>query len=364
MNKREEIQNKGREAFEHAGYLGILQIAQRVGKIKTSINIMNHMTGKGVIPASPKVLIGYPDNRIKDSWEEDFQKWQFEHSANIVFINYSSIWKYETQSFDLIILDEIHATSEAQRASIQMLIDLNDYILGLSGTISLDTEQELAEIGLQVIMKYTVEEAIEDGIIAPYKIYIHTVALDNIVKEKNSKGKLVSEKQRYANYTWVIENLKHSGRDFKFLALQRNRVLQSSIAKAACTKKLIEKHKGKKTLVFTGLKKVSESLGIPFFHSTSADKTVFDDFKTGKIDAVAVVNIGRAGVTFDQLEIIIINSFTGNEETTEQIIARALNRDIQDKVAEIHIVTSNEEPELKKLRKTLNSFNKNNIEWL
>jgi superfamily II DNA or RNA helicase len=324
---------------------------------------MNRMREKAVLPPVPKVLIAYPDNRIKDSWEEDFEKWSFKVTDKIIFVNYSSIWKYETEAFDLIILDEIHATSEAQRASIQMLVDMNDYILGLSGTISRDTEEELAALGLQVIMKYSVEEAIKDGIIAPYKIYIHMVSLDNIIKEKNSKGKLITEKQKYANYTWVIENLKRSGQNFKFLALQRNRVLQSSISKMNYTKKLIDKHKDKKILVFTGLKKVAESLGIAYYHSTSEDKDVFENFKAGDINAIAVVNIGRAGVTFDQLEVIIINSFTGNEETTEQIIARALNRDIEDKTAEIHIVTSDEEPELKKLRKTLSSFDKNNVIW-
>lgn len=364
MNKRQEIQAKAREEFMLAGCCGVLQVAQRVGKIKISLDIINELVEVNHLPTKANILVAYPDNRIKDSWVEDMKKWQFEHTALIEFVNYSSLWKYETDSFDMVIFDEVHATSENQRESMRLLIDTTDVVLGLSGTISVDTEQELMDLGLKVIYKYSVEDAIDDEIIAPYRIYIHMVELDTVHKELNKKGKMVSEKQKYDNYTYVIEQMKREGRDFKFLALHRNRVLQSSRAKQYKTIKLLKQHGDKKTLVFTGLKKVSEALGIPYYHSTSTDTTVFDAFKCGDINSLAVVNIGRAGVTFDELECIIINSFTGNEETTEQIIARALNRDKEGKMAEIHIITSSEDAELKKLNKTLSSFKQENISWL
>lgn len=360
---RQQIQTKARRAFIDGGNLGILQVAQRVGKIKISLDIIEELVSTGKIPANPMLLIAYPDNRIKDSWLQDFEKWGFKHGENAEFVNYSSLKKVEMSAYDFIVFDEIHATSEQQRESMRMLIDLNNKVLGLSGTISVDTEIELRELGLRVEMKYTVEEAIKDGIIAPYRIFIHQVPLDTVVKTKNKKGKLVSEKQQYDAYTWVIDKMKQDGRDFKFLALHRNRVLQSSYAKRLKAISLLKEFKDKKVLVFTGLKKVSESLGIPYFHSTSEKTAVFDDFKTGAITSLAVVNIGRAGVTFDQLEVIILASFTGNEETSEQIIARALNKDIEGKIADIHIITSTEEAELKKLKKTLSAFDTRNIFW-
>lgn len=363
MNKREEIQKAARNAFIDGGMCGILQVAQRVGKIKITLDIITRLREINELKDSSSILICYPDNRIRDSWQHDMKKWDFQHNGDIIFVNYASLFKYDEQAFDMVIYDEVHATSEAQRESMRLQIDTTSIVLGLSGTISVDTEQELDELGLRVVYKYTVEEAIDDEIIAPYKIYIHMVELDRVHKEPNKKGKMVSEKQRYDNYTYVIEQMKQERRDFKFLALHRNRVLQSSRAKQLKTINLLKKHADRKTLVFTGLKKVSESLGIPFYHSTSTNDGVFDNFRSGNINHLAVVNIGRAGVTFEDLECIIINSFTGNEETTEQIIARALNRDKEDKLAEIHIVTSSEEAELKKLNKTLSSFKKENIIW-
>lgn len=363
MNKREQIQKQAKDAFIEAGMCGILQVAQRVGKIKISLDIIVELLENGKLPKTPRILIAYPDNRIKDSWEADLVKWGHKWDGWLVFVNYASLFKYEEERFDMIIYDEVHATSEAQRETMRLQVDTTDIVLGLSGTISADTEDELRDLGLKILYKYTVEEAIDDEIIAPYKLYIHVVDLDRVHKEPNKKGKLVTEKQRYDNYTYVIEQMKVDGRDFKFLALHRNRVLQSSRAKQLKTIQLLKKHDGKKTLVFTGLKKVSEALGIPYYHSTSEDDGVFDSFKCGAISSLAVVNIGRAGVTFADLECIIINSFTGNEETTEQIIARALNRDRENKIAEIHIITSSEEAELKKLNKTLSSFKKENIIW-
>lgn len=352
MDKREQIQKEAVETFIPERR-GILRIAQRVGKIKIGLMIIEKIYSSWFV--NPRILIAYPDNRIKDSWLKDMSKWNFKMGECITFCNYSSIHKYKNVCFDMIILDEIHATSDNQRYSIGEIA--TTYTLGLSGTVSSDTEKELKEqLGLEVLMSYTVAQAIEDDIIAPYEITVHLVELDTIRKESNKKGKMVSEKQKYDAYTWVFEKLKDEGKDYKFIVLHRNRVLQNSYSKRIKTINLIKEYSDKKTMVFTGLKKVSESLGIPFYHSTSDDPTVFEDFKQGKITQCAVVNIGRAGVTFDELEVIIINSFTGNEETTEQIIARALNKDKKDKVADIHIVCSTETAELNKLRKTLTNF--------
>ena len=47
MEKRQEIQEKAVNTFLENGCLGILQVAQRVGKIKLSLDIINKMVEKG-----------------------------------------------------------------------------------------------------------------------------------------------------------------------------------------------------------------------------------------------------------------------------------------------------------------------------
>ena len=361
--KREQIQEEAKMTYLGSSRKAILQIAQRVGKIKISLMIMQEIFKGRTSP--PKMLIAYPDNRIQDSWEADMKKWEFPvEKIYIVFCNYSSIWKHADNQYDMVVLDEIHATSPNQRELMIPLIKSTPNVLGLSGTISKETERELEDVlKLGIIMRYSVEEAIEDEIIAPYQITIHMVQLNTTIKAPNKKGKMVSEKDKYDGYTWVFNKLKREEKDYKFILLHRNRVLQASHSKKLKTIQLLKANKDKRVIVFTGLKKISEGLGVPFYHSTSEDEGVFDSFKEGKINQIAVVNIGRAGVTFPNLDVIIINSFTGNEETTEQIIARALNKETKDKVAYVHIICSTEEAEVKKLKKTLSSFSEENILW-
>jgi superfamily II DNA or RNA helicase len=364
MDIREKIQLEAREAFLSAEQ-GILQIAMRVGKTRVGWLILQELFqwGFGV----PKILILYPDNRIRESWSDEQTKMgNVRFNAEITYSNYDSIHKHISQPWDAVIFDEVHATSDRQKDYMKVLIDDNRYVLGLTGTLSNDSERELTEMGLPVLMKYTIDDAVRDGIIAPYKIFVHMVELDNVVKEQNKKGKWLTEKQRYNNYTYVIEELKENGKDTMFLRLHRNRVLQNSIAKRKKTLKLIQQHEGERVMVFTGLKKISESLGIPYYHSTSKNQETFEQFKRGDINVMAVVNMARLGVTFQGLDTLIINSFVGNEETVSQIIGRCLNKDLNNhaKVGHVHIICSTEVDEIKKLHTALADFDKEEIVWL
>ena len=48
------------------GKFGILNLCPRFGKIYTSINILEDLKPESI-------LIAYPDNKIKDSWQSDFE---------------------------------------------------------------------------------------------------------------------------------------------------------------------------------------------------------------------------------------------------------------------------------------------------
>jgi superfamily II DNA or RNA helicase len=353
MEKREVLQEEWKNIFLKAKK-GILCVAQRSGKCRVGVNIFKEFE-------NPKILIAYPDNKIQFSWISEFEKCNF-INYDVTFTNYASISKYN-ETYDIIVLDEINNTSERQRIYLNSLIKRNKCVLGLSGTISKETEGELQEIGLNILRRYSVEDAIKDEIIAPYKIFIHTIKLDTLKKEKNSKGRWVSEKNKYDNYTFVIDKNIREKRDVSFLAIHRNRILQNSIAKLNKTLKLLKELQDRRVLVFTGLKKIAENLNIPYFHSTSNNVEVFEDFKAAKIKHMAVVNIGKSGTTFQNLDCIILNSFVGNEEVLEQLVARSQLLDKANKIAEIHIITSSEKAEIKKLNKALINFNKEQIIW-
>ena len=339
---------------------GILNLCPRFGKIRTSINILEHFK-----PKLKSVLIAYPDNKIKESWQADFADRGY-LDANVTYTTHLSLKKYSDKKFDLVIIDEIHLLSENQIEVCKDLFDNNKQILGLTGTLASDTERTLEEeLDIHVIATYPIEKAIEEGVIVDYEIHVIRVPLDNTVYN-DYKGKLKTEKKHYDGISWVINKLQNSGADTMFMRLARMRLIQSSLAKTNATKKLLAAHKNERVLVFCGTTAVADNLGIPSYHNKSKEKEIFEDFARGKGNHLAVVKIGNSGVTYTPLHKVIINYFDSNAENLAQKINRAMGMEYNtpDKKAHIYIVSTNEPIELKWLQKALEFFDKNKIKYI
>ena len=192
-----------------------------------------------------------------------------------------------------------------------------------------------------------------------------TTPLDIITKQ-NYGGKEKTEKQQFDSYSWVINKMQSERRDTMFLRLARMRLIQSSLAKKNLTKKLISKHQDERVLIFCGVTKVADDLGIPSYHSKSSEKKMFNDFAEGKGNHMAVVKIGNTGVTYKPLNRVIINYFDSNSENLAQKIQRctAMEYNNPDKKAQIYIISSNEQVELKWLQKSLEFFDRSKIKFV
>lgn len=335
---------------------GYIDGSVRVGKIKITIDILK----RGFL-ADEKVLLCYPDNRIIESWGKDFQKWKYSN-PNITFCNFSSLWKYEFDVFGLFIIDEFPSCSDYERETCHMIMTNNPKTkcLALSGSISKETREEW---GLKEIAKYTTDQAIQDNVIADYNITVHLVDLDTKFKTKNKKGKLLTEKQKYDNYSYVIGKMLKDGRNSMHLALARNRLSLSSIAKIDFTKKLLKDLKNKRTIVFTGLSDVADSLGVPSYHSKSDSNGSFLAFQGGTIDQLALASMAKMGVTFFNLDCVILLNFTYNAEESLQQLGRCLKLDYKDKKADLRIICLNEPPEIKKVKESLSMLDKTKIKY-
>ena len=359
MTLRDQRQAEFAKAWKDKGEYGILYLCPRFGKIRTSINILKEF------PDNATVLIAYPDNKIKQSWLDDFEVLNYEN-PNITFTTHLSLKKYANKLFDLIIIDEIHLLSEAQIDVCQELLTDNKKVLGLTGTLSRDTKNALSDyLALNIVAEYPLERAIEEGIIVDYQITVVTTPLDNITKQMfGTKSK--TEKQQYDSYGWVINKMQSEYRDTMFLRLARMRLIQSSLAKKNLTKKLISKHQDERMLIFCGVTKVADDLGIPSYHSKSSEKKMFNDFAEGKGNHMAVVKIGNTGVTYKPLNRVVINYFDSNSENLAQKIQRctAMEYNNPDKKAQIYIISSNEQVELKWLQKSLEFFDREKIKFV
>lgn len=358
MTTRDKRQQEFANIWINSGKHGILNLCPRFGKIFTTINILEKLNPKSV-------LIAYPDNKIKDSWKTDFEKRGYDDS-NVTYTTHLSLKKYTDNMYDLVVLDEIHLLSEAQIEAASELLEINPNVLGLTGTMTSYTTQTLYdELDLDVVATYSIETAINEGVIVDYEITVVKVALDS-KRKNNYKGKVRTEKQQFDAYGYVINSLEAQGKSTMFLRLARMRIIQNSIAKMEKTRELLKKHKDERVLVFCGVTKIADQLGIPSYHSKKEEKEIFDNFVNGKGKHLAVVKIGNTGVTYKPLNRVIINYFDSNGENLAQKINRcmAMEYDNPDKKAQIYIISSDETVELKWLGKALEFFDKNKIKYV
>lgn len=343
------------KAWIDTGKKGIIYACPRFGKIRTSILALEKINPESI-------LIAYPDNKIKDAWQADFKELGFDDSI-VTYTTHLSLKKLVDNKYDIIIIDEIHLLSEAQIEVCQDLFSNNSCILGLTGTLSSWTERTLEEkLDLHVIATYPIEKAIEEGVIVDYEIHVIRVPLDNVTLQ-DYKGKQKTEKKQFDALTWIVNKLQNSGSDTMFMRLARMRLIQSSLAKVKATRALLEKHADERVLVFCGVTKIADSLGIPSYHSKSSEKQLFEDFAEGEGNHLAVVKIGNTGVTYKPLDKVIINYFDSNAENLAQKIMRctAFEYDNESKKAQIYIISSTEPVEQKWLNKALDLFEKDKI---
>lgn len=334
---------------------GYLDLAMRFGKCRTTIEVLKRMYS-----SHPMVLICYPDNKLKAVWESEMEQWDYTN-PNVTLVNFSSISNHVTHAFDFVIVDEFHSASDFERDCIKEIITNSDKTLALSGTVSKDTKTLWS---LPLIAQYSTLQGIEDGILSDYQITVHFVNLDTKTLIKDAKGKLKTEKQKYNGYTWVIEKIKREGGSFMFMALNRNRLSQSSIGKQNYLKALLKQLEDKRVLVFTGLSKAADSIGIPSYHSKSKDETNFTKFQNQEINHLALAAMGKVGVTYPNLDCVILTNFTYNSEESSQILNRAIKLDYKDKLADLHVIALNEDPEIKKVKQSLSMLDKSKIKYV
>lgn len=360
MNLRDERQVEFANSYLQGGRLrGILNLCPRFGKCRVGVHILQGLK------RHPKVLIAYPHKIIEDAWKEEFGIMKYTNNQ-VTFTTHLSMHKFQRNIYDIVIIDEIHLLSEAQIGVVKEMGKVNPRIVGLTGTLSSWTERTLKkELKLEVIARYSIEEAVKENVITDYLITVKTIPLDATTAIKFGK-KTRTEKSHFDAYSKMIAKMEEDGRDTMFLRLARKRIIQGSISKLKATKALLSKFPTERILVFCGLTSIASAMGCPSHHSKAKNKKAFDDFATGVGNHFTVVKIGNTGSTYKPLNKVIINSFSSNSEDLAQQINRcmAIEYSNPNKRADIWIVTTDEQVELDWLKKALEFFDKSKIRYI
>jgi superfamily II DNA or RNA helicase len=332
--KRKKLQSDATLAILDNSFTGIICIAPRVGKSKIICDAIKPMKTK-------KFLITAPYNTILESWKKEFEKWRM-NPKNITLINQRSLSKEDLSKYDVIICDEVHTLSDAQ---MLLLKDFKGRLLGASGSISKETEKTLKlELGLQKIFEFTIEQAIEMGIVADYEIILVPVTLDATNKyiEAGSKDAkfLTTEYANYQYHTTQFEKFKKmawNNKKFEFVkmaeASRRAELIYKSRTKIERVKKLIKDQE--RCLIFTARTEVADEFATGY-HS-KANPNILTQFMDGELNKLAVCEMTNMGVTFPNLKTGIFHQMRSGEESAIQKVMRMCNVE-EDEKATLYIV--------------------------
>lgn len=358
MKSKNEIQKEIINVILEKDFRGIVLASMRSGKTRILLeSVKKHSENNNI--KNPIILLAYPNIDIKKAWIEECEK--INYFPEILFTTYLSLHKYEKTNFNYFIADEVHLIGEENQLPILSTIcKSNNFCILSSGTYSNETLSSLKNFtSLKQIVNYTTEQAILDGIVSNFTIYIHQYNLDASLKLERGKVKKwnSSDKSECGRLTRMLFN--SYGEAKKFTAINRMRFINSNNTLVQVVKNWIIANNDKRFLLFASDETTGIKYNLPMFNSKSTSDKVLLQFQNEEIKQLCLIKKASSGVTFPKLSNILITAINSNGEFMEQCIGRSLLNDTEH--SNIHIFVSTEEFQVKWLTKALSNISKEKI---
>lgn len=340
---REKVQNEAEEILLKYNN-GTANISMRLGKTVLGLKIASNFK---------KILVSYPIKSIKNGWESDAKEFGF-NISNITFTTHLSFSKNNLFEFDCIIIDEIHDFSLTNWEYVSFNNPKRLY--GLTATPPNRGEKK-QYFNMYCPVRYTKTIDETTGITnKDYEIIVHLLEPSEKKDIQLKSGKFWSEQAQINFYHNKYEE-KHQ---FQMM-LMLMRAIQNSKTKLNYVKNLAKTLD--KGMIFLETIEQCENLPYPSVHSKNSDSDiVLEDFKNGKIPIISSIGMLKSGITFKDLnEIIILHCYSSNNKAIQKI-GRALNY-VEGQKAEIHIICLNNTIDVKWCETGLKDLNQTKIQW-
>jgi len=349
MTKKDQVQRTIIDQIVTADFRGIVLSSVRSGKTRILLKSMMEHCSKD----RAKVLVLYPNIDVKTSWTDELKKIDFPYPIN--FCTFRSMEKILYDEWDYIVLDEAHLIPEENKLPMAgVLCKNNKHIIFASGTYNNST---LADImihsQLSLIVNYTTEQAIEDGLVLDFDVYIHQYGLNRIIQRKITVGKASwwsTDERECDRLTYKFNKAK--GEKSKMMAaLTRMRFINSNESLITSIKQWISDNPDERFIMFTDNEDFGKRFNLPMYNSKSENDELLKQFQNEEINQLVLIKKGSAGVTYPNLRNILITSINSNGETLEQMLGRALLTDTER--ANIHVFVSDRDFQLRWLDSAL-----------
>ena len=347
------------DKIKKALFRGIVLASVRSGKTRIMLTAIREISNNDL---DISVLVSTPQVDIMHSWIEECEK--LEYYPKIEYCNFKSLHKIQNNKYDYVIFDEAHTIPLVNILPIvSKIVKNNDKVILASGTYSEDTLLNLTlSTGLQQIVDYSTDDAINDGIVNNFKIEVHLFKLDN-TKSVQFGGLKKWYSTDYKECQRMSKKVDNSfGKEKMVAALFRMKMINSCQSLIRNVQKWIKDNPNKRFILFTGDEKVGMNYNIPMFNSKSKNNDVLKDFQEGRSNSLCLIKKGGTGVTYEGLDTILITDINSNSETLEQRCGRSLLFE-EGKESIVHIFCSTEEFQLRWLESSLKSINPDRISY-
>lgn len=344
---------------------GIILSSVRSGKTRillTSICKQIIKLYRNISFKEKSILVLYPNIDIKNSWENECNILGLD--LDITYCTFASIEKMKDRKFDFVCIDEAHLLGEDNQLPIAGEIAKNNkHVMFASGTYNSDTLSNIKFYSkMKLIVNYSTSQAIKDGIVSDFTIYVHKYKLNNIKTVEYGRVKKWKSTEKKECNRLSNRILKSMGQQKMFAALERMRFINSCSSLIESVNKWINENPDKRFILFASDEKTGLRYNLPMFNSKSKDDTILKEFQQGEINQLCLIKKASAGVTFPELQNILITAINSNGENLEQMIGRSLLDDTDH--SHIHIFISDEEFQNKWLQKSLELIDKSKIKYV
>jgi superfamily II DNA or RNA helicase len=303
-----------------------------------------------------------PTKVLKNQWEEKIEEWQLTNNVSILIINTAAKFKFNC---GMLVIDEIHKAASNEFKKVFENCSPR-FVLGLTATHErLDGKEKIIEQYMPVCDTVTIEEAIKNQWLSPYREY--KVLLDVDLTEYNKAtqtflsafsffnfdfplalavvaNKHDEQKKLAEAYNCDIKEIKANAYSFNRALQFRKKFIANHPKKLEIAKKILEARKNKKCITFNGsidfCKKYKNGYLLHSKQKEKDNKQVLEEFAKLESGILHTSKMANEGLDCPGLSVCVITGFDSSKTATRQRYGRVIRYE-EGKVAEIFVLVLN-----------------------
>ncbi len=356
---------KVKQAYLTHNFNVLVQAATGSGKTKIACDLSN-------LHAEDSWTILVPRKPLIKTWEDELIKWGYQELlSKLKILCYASAHKLLPGNNN-IILDEAHRITDRSLPFVQNFKGTGK-LIALSATIPGKKRELLEKLNIDKwnTIKYSLDDAVDDDVVADYNIKIIQFALDNATKnvQAGKKGAyfFTTEAQGYVFKDQRVRQAMYSQNNtsIKFAMLERMRFIYNLPSKLKLAHEVMKAIPAdKKVIIFCG-SILHANLMCQYRYHSKTDDADYNAFCEGKINRIAVVQGVNEGVNIPDLDYALLMQVQSESLHVIQKLGRLLRKsDDPDKVGKAIILEATGTQDSKWVANAMESFDKQKIDYI